>query len=172
MSNDPPTLDLPLGARDVDPFRSGRQEPPETARRSVTQNRGVSASKYRRQPSSTPRDAANADDVDATEDLMKLPSLQAPSDRPPPHPQLEQLPAAHYCVLSLREVSNRLVKKMSAELSTRGVSNSALRSHTGDREALRRAYGAQIVPIRSRQTRETAIGARKKAPTRRCRLWL
>jgi hypothetical protein len=65
-------------------------------------------------------------------------------------------------VLPLRKVSNRPVKKMSAELSTPGVSNSARRSHTDHAEAAGHACGAQIVAIRSRQTRETAIGARKR----------
>jgi hypothetical protein len=85
---------------------------------------------------------------------MKLPSLQAPGDRSPPHPQLEQLPTAHHCVLPLRKLRHLPVKKMSAELSTRGVSNSALRSHTADAEAAGRTCGARFVPIEWQQAHE------------------
>jgi hypothetical protein len=120
----------------------------------MAQNRALSARKHRRQPPAMPRDTADADDIDAPVDLVKLSSPQAPCDCPPPHPQLEQLPAADHAVLPLRQLGNRPVKKMSAELSTCGVSNSAPRSHTADAEAAGRAYGAQIVPIRWRLAHE------------------
>src|SRR3954468_10496636 len=85
---------------------------------------------------------------------MQLPSLQATGDRPPPHPQSEQLSTTDHRVLPLRKVSNSPVKKMSAELSTGGGSNSALRSHTADAEGGGRACGARIVPIRRQESHE------------------
>jgi hypothetical protein len=78
---------------------------------------------------------------------MQLPPLQATGDRPPPHPQSQQLPTANHRVLPLRKLGNCPVKMMSAELSTHEVSNSALRSHTANAEAMGRAYGAQFVSI-------------------------
>jgi hypothetical protein len=49
---------------------------------------------------------------------VKLTALQTTDDRPPPHPERQQLLPAHHGVLPLRQLRNPSVKRMNARVGS------------------------------------------------------
>ncbi len=79
--------------------------------------------KYGRRPATPARDTPYSDHVDATVKLMQPTVLQAANDRPPSHPQLQELGAPHDSMLPPRQPLHLPLKILSGQLSTNTVPN-------------------------------------------------
>ncbi|HEX5593873.1 MAG TPA: hypothetical protein VFX35_11055 [Solirubrobacterales bacterium] len=110
MAGDSLSFSFCFGASDVNRLRSWRKKAPELGCGSVAQDRAFATRKHRGHPPPSRRDTPNADDIDAPEDLVQLPSLQAAHDPPSSHPKLQQLPPAHHRMLPPRQVGHHPVR--------------------------------------------------------------
>jgi hypothetical protein len=75
----------------------------------MAQHRSLPRREDHGHPSSASTDPTRADDVDAQEDFVQVPSLKATRDRPSTESKREQLPPRHDAVLAPSEFRQRHV---------------------------------------------------------------
>jgi hypothetical protein len=75
----------------------------------MTQHGSLPRREHRRHPPPSATNASNADDIDATKDLVELTVLQAPHDGSSAHPKRYELLPRHHAMLSLRKLRHRSV---------------------------------------------------------------